>query len=108
MSCDTYFYELGRRFYVLPSDRGHPLPRWLVDLHRAEPVDRAVELSTPFRVVDELLVGVVLPGGQPVTALVRIDNELGFRAAGASVFLEHLATREEFIKLVVAGPSTVL
>jgi penicillin-binding protein 2 len=28
MSCDTYFYELGRRFYVLPSDRGHPLQGW--------------------------------------------------------------------------------
>ncbi|OYV70859.1 MAG: hypothetical protein B7Z72_07080 [Gemmatimonadetes bacterium 21-71-4] len=28
MSCDTYFYELGRRFYVLPPDRGHPLQGW--------------------------------------------------------------------------------
>jgi penicillin-binding protein 2 len=27
-SCDTYFYELGRRFYVLPPDRGHPLQGW--------------------------------------------------------------------------------
>jgi penicillin-binding protein 2 len=27
-SCDTYFYELGRRFYVLPADRGHPLQGW--------------------------------------------------------------------------------
>jgi penicillin-binding protein 2 len=27
-SCDTYFYELGRRFYVLPADRGHPLQAW--------------------------------------------------------------------------------
>ena len=27
-SCDTYFYELGRRFYVLPPDRGHPLQSW--------------------------------------------------------------------------------
>ena len=24
-SCDTYFYELGQRFYDLPPDRGHPL-----------------------------------------------------------------------------------
>ena len=28
MSCDTYFYELGKRFYNLPSDRGHPLQGW--------------------------------------------------------------------------------
>lgn len=28
MSCDTYFYELGKRFYLLPNDRGHPLQAW--------------------------------------------------------------------------------
>ena len=27
-SCDTYFYELGKRFYKLPRDRGHPLQGW--------------------------------------------------------------------------------
>jgi penicillin-binding protein 2 len=27
-SCDTYFYELGSRFYNLPPDRGHPLQAW--------------------------------------------------------------------------------
>lgn len=31
------------------ADRGHLLPRWLVELHGAEPVVRAVELSTAFR-----------------------------------------------------------
>jgi penicillin-binding protein 2 len=28
MSCDTYFYELGKRFYLLPSNRGHQLQGW--------------------------------------------------------------------------------
>ena len=28
MSCDTYFYELGKRFYNLPSDQGHQLQGW--------------------------------------------------------------------------------
>jgi penicillin-binding protein 2 len=28
MSCDTYFYELGKRFFLLPPDRGHPLQGW--------------------------------------------------------------------------------
>ena len=27
-SCDTYFYQVGQRFYSLPSDRGHPLQNW--------------------------------------------------------------------------------
>ena len=27
-SCDTYFYELGKRFYSLPPERGQPMQRW--------------------------------------------------------------------------------
>ncbi|MBD0330917.1 MAG: penicillin-binding protein 2 [Thermoleophilia bacterium] len=27
-SCDTFFYELGYRFYKLPPDRGSPLQEW--------------------------------------------------------------------------------
>ena len=27
-SCDTYFYQLGKRFYDLPPERGHPLQAW--------------------------------------------------------------------------------
>jgi penicillin-binding protein 2 len=27
-SCDTYFYEIGKRFYQLPSERGQPLQKW--------------------------------------------------------------------------------
>ncbi len=27
-SCDTYFYQLGNDFYLLPPDRGQPLQRW--------------------------------------------------------------------------------
>jgi penicillin-binding protein 2 len=27
-SCDTYFYQLGDRFFTLPQDRGHPLQAW--------------------------------------------------------------------------------
>ncbi len=28
VSCDTYFYQLGSRFYELGADRGQPLQRW--------------------------------------------------------------------------------
>jgi penicillin-binding protein 2 len=27
-SCDTYFYEVGKRFYQLPKERGQPLQKW--------------------------------------------------------------------------------
>ncbi len=68
------------------ADRGHPLPRWLVELHRAAPVARAVELSTVFRDVDELVVGVNVPGGHCLTAVVSVDNEFGFRAVGGRLY----------------------
>jgi penicillin-binding protein 2 len=42
-SCDTYFYELGRRFYVLPPDRGHPLQGWANRFGLGEPT--GVDLS---------------------------------------------------------------
>jgi penicillin-binding protein 2 len=31
-SCDTYFYQLGKMFYDLPADRGHPLQAWAARL----------------------------------------------------------------------------
>jgi penicillin-binding protein 2 len=44
-SCDTYFYELGRRFFVLPPDRGHPLQAWSNRFGLGEPsgIDLAPE-----------------------------------------------------------------
>lgn len=69
--------ELRRRVRREIGERGHVLPRWLAQLDQAQPIDRAVEVSTVFRGADELLVGVTVPGGHPLTAVVRVDNELG-------------------------------
>src|SRR4051794_22727842 len=69
--------ELRRRVRREIAERGHVLPRWLVELHNAQPVDRAVEVSTVFRDADELVVGLTVPGGHPLTAVVRVANELG-------------------------------
>jgi len=38
-SCDTYFYELGKRFYDLPEDRGHPFQAWASRLGFDQPTD---------------------------------------------------------------------
>ncbi|MGY1813305.1 hypothetical protein [Blastococcus sp. SYSU D00820] len=83
LSLDTGLRRQVRRQI---AERGHVLPRWLVQLDRAEPCDRAVEFSTVFREVDELVVGVVVPGGHPLTAVVRIDNEPFERADDGHVF----------------------
>ncbi|MGY1703571.1 hypothetical protein ACI79C_03285 [Geodermatophilus sp. SYSU D00697] len=84
--------ELRRRVRREIAERGHVLPRWLAELDRTEPVDRAVEVSTVFRDADELLVGVTTPGGHPLTAVVRIDNELGAVATDGYVAQAPLAS----------------
>jgi hypothetical protein len=84
--------DLRRRVRREIAERGHVLPRWLAELDRTEPVDRAVEISTVFRDDDEVLVGVTVPGGHPLTAVVRIDNELGAVATDGYVVESPLAS----------------
>jgi hypothetical protein len=83
---------LRRRVRREIAERGHVLPRWLAELDRAEPVDRAVEISTVFRDADDLLLGVTVPGGHPLTAVVRVDNELGAVARDGFVVGSPLAS----------------
>src|SRR4051812_48872075 len=66
--------------------RGHTVPRWLADLHLAAPADRAVELSDPFREVDDVVLSVTIPSGHALTAVVHVDNELGARAIDGALF----------------------
>ena len=73
--------ELRRRVRRELGDRAQVIPRWLAELDRTEPFDRAVEISSPYRDADQLLVGVTVPGGHPLTAVVLVDNELGAFAA---------------------------
>ena len=77
--------ELRRRVRRQLGDRGQAIPRWLAELDRTEPFDRAVEISTAYRDADQLLVGVTVPGGHPLTAVVLVDNELGAFAADGYV-----------------------
>ena len=68
------------------ADRGHTVPRWLADLHLATPASRAVELTGPFRDLDDVVLGVTIPSGHSLTAVVRVDNELGGRAVDGALF----------------------
>jgi penicillin-binding protein 2 len=36
-SCDTYFYQVGKRFYDLPPERGQPLQKWARTFGFGEP-----------------------------------------------------------------------
>jgi hypothetical protein len=77
--------ELRRRARREIAERGHVLPRWLVELDRSQPVERAVEISTVFRDFDELVVGLVVPDDHPLTAVVRVSNEWGAAATDGYV-----------------------
>jgi hypothetical protein len=92
MATLTVDRDLRRRVRREIAERGHVLPRWLAELDRSTPVDRAVEVSTVFRDADELLVGVTVPVGHPLTAVVRIDNELGAVATDGYVVESPLAS----------------
>ena len=43
-SCDTYFYRLGNKFYLLPTDRGQPIQRWAAHV-RLRPDERRSDLT---------------------------------------------------------------
>ena len=45
-SCDTYFYELGKRFYTLPPNRGHPLQGWANRFGLGEPTGIDIKPET--------------------------------------------------------------
>jgi penicillin-binding protein 2 len=47
MSCDTYFYELGKRFYLLPPSRGHPLQGWANRFGLGEPTGVDLKPEVP-------------------------------------------------------------
>ena len=68
------------------AERGFTVPGWLTGLHLATPDARAVELSGPFRDLDDIVLGVTTPSGHALTAAVRVDNELGFRVVDGALF----------------------
>lgn len=93
--------DLRRRVRREIADRGHVLPRWLAELNRTSPVNRAVEVSTVFRAVDELLVAVTVPGGHDVTAVVVIDNERG--AVTTDAFVAEVSLQEAIERVTPDG-----
>jgi uncharacterized protein DUF6398 len=65
--------------------RAHVLPRWLADLARARPHDRAVEMADVLGDGESLVLGVVLPGGHELSLAVRVDHNLGSPAVDGFV-----------------------
>lgn len=87
-------------------DRVHALPRWLTGLHRAEPADRVVEVVHVLGDGDNVLLGVRLPGGYEITAVVYIDHNMGTLVKDAFVVPEPLGTLSERMLAIGDDPDT--
>ena len=59
------------------AHRRHVLPRWLLALDEAEPVDGVFEVRHVLGDGDNVVLGVRLPGGHEFCAVVYIDHNLG-------------------------------
>ncbi|MGH3568610.1 MAG: DUF6398 domain-containing protein [Pseudonocardia sp.] len=68
---------LRRRAHREITERARPLPRWLADLRHAELAERVVEVVHVLGDGDNVMVGVRLPDGHELTAVVYIDHNMG-------------------------------
>jgi hypothetical protein len=84
--------------------RAHTLPRWLVELDRAEPVERAVEVTHVLGDGDNVVVGARLAGGHELVAVVYIDHNLGTLVKDAFVLPGPLGAVVEQISAAADDP----
>lgn len=68
---------LHRRVRREVTARGHVLPRWLLDLDQARPVERAVRIRHVLGDAEELVFGVRLAGGFELSVVALIDHNMG-------------------------------
>lgn len=68
--------ELRRRVRREVTDRAHVLPRWLVQLETSRPT-HVLSIEHVLGDGEEILLGVELPDGRPLTASVYVDHNLG-------------------------------
>ncbi len=68
--------------------RVHALPHWLAELPRAKPADRVVEVVHVLGDGENVIIGVHLPDGYELTAVIYIDRNLGTLVKDAFVVPE--------------------
>ena len=91
------------------ADRGHVLPRWLLRLDDAEPVERALLMHHVLGDGENLVVGVRLPDGAELCAAANVDHNLGTMVKDAFVAPGPLSELiDEMQAEAVGDPDTVL
>ncbi len=97
---------LRRRVHREITTRAHALPRWLADLHCAVPAPRVVEVVHVLGDGDNVMVGVRLPGGPELTAVVYIDHNMGTLVKDAFIVPEPVGDLVERMLTVADDPDT--
>lgn len=97
---------LRRRVHREITTRAHVLPRWLAELHRAAAAPRVVEVVHVLGDGDNIMVGVRLPGGPELTAVVYIDHNMGTLVKDAFVVPEPVGDLVERMLTVADDPDT--
>jgi hypothetical protein len=90
------------------GSRAHVLPRWLLAMDEAEPVDDVFEISHVLGDGENIVVGVRLPGGHELCATVYIDHNLGTLVKDAYVVPGRLSELVELMRTAADDPDTTL
>lgn len=90
------------------GSRAHALPRWLLALDEAEPVDGVFEMRHVLGDGENLVVGVRLPGGSELCAAVYVDHNLGTLVKDAYVVPGSLPELVEQMRATADDPDTTV
>ena len=90
------------------GSRAHALPRWLLALDEAEPVEGVFEMRHVLGDGDNIVLGVRLPGGHELCAAVYIDHNLGTLVKDAYVVPGRLSELVEMMRDTADDPDTTV
>src|SRR3954465_7303706 len=90
------------------GSRGLVLPRWLLAMEQAEPVDDVFVMRHVLGDGENIVVGVRLPGGHELCAAVYIDHNLGTVVKDAYVVPGRLSKLVELMRTTADDPDTTL
>jgi hypothetical protein len=99
---------LRRRVRREVTARGSVLPRWLLDVDRAQPVERAVRMGHVLGDADNLVFGVRLPGGSELSVVALVDHNLGTLVKDAFVLPDRLDDLVPTLRATVDDPDVTL
>jgi hypothetical protein len=90
------------------GSRAHVLPRWVLAMDEAEPVEGVFEMRHVLGDGENLVLGVRLPGGHELCAAVYVDHNLGTLVKDAYVVPGSLPQLVELMRTTADDPDTTL